>query len=172
MIDPELHSGICLFRILILSMKHYALSFETGCSAASLQPGPAVYVTSNQDANQTWASVAWQYSVMAALMMIFRGHSSTFCDLIWVRKGTKHIWDKEKLERHEDFRVKLVSNFYLFQATKALSIIFSNKVCTIPMGDFYVSVLIFLVIQLHYLVSLPEVVWGWEDRLQTSSFVR
>ncbi|KAH1186596.1 hypothetical protein KIL84_019345, partial [Mauremys mutica] len=56
-------------------------------------------------------------------------------------------------------------------ATRALCIIFSNKECTVPMDAFYVSVLIFLIIQLHYLVSLPKVVCGWEDRFQTSSFV-
>ncbi|XP_074839248.1 maestro heat-like repeat-containing protein family member 6 [Carettochelys insculpta] len=55
--------------------------------------------------------------------------------------------------------------------TRALCIIFSNKECTVPMGAFFVSVLIFLIIQLHYLVSLPEVVCGWEDKFQTSSFV-
>ncbi|EMP29767.1 hypothetical protein UY3_13137 [Chelonia mydas] len=57
------------------------------------------------------------------------------------------------------------------KATRALCIIFSNKECTVPMDAFYVSVLIFLIIQLHYLVSLPKVVCGWEDRFQTSSFV-
>ncbi|XP_025040139.2 maestro heat-like repeat-containing protein family member 6 [Pelodiscus sinensis] len=55
--------------------------------------------------------------------------------------------------------------------SRALCIIFSNKECLVPMGAFYVSVLIFLIIHLHYLVSFPEVVYGWEDRFQTSSFV-
>uniref|UniRef100_K7FRQ0 Maestro heat like repeat family member 6 n=1 Tax=Pelodiscus sinensis TaxID=13735 RepID=K7FRQ0_PELSI len=37
--------------------------------------------------------------------------------------------------------------------SRALCIIFSNKECLVPMGAFYVSVLIFLIIHLHYLLQ-------------------
>jgi len=50
--------------------------------------------------------------------------------------------------------------------------VFHNNECKVPMGAFYVPVLIFLVIQTHYLVSLPDVVYGPEDRFKASSFVR
>ncbi|XP_053161052.1 maestro heat-like repeat-containing protein family member 6 isoform X6 [Hemicordylus capensis] len=56
-------------------------------------------------------------------------------------------------------------------ATKALCIIFRDKKCKVPMNSFYVSVIIFLVIQLHYLVNFSEIEYGQEDILQNSSYI-
>ncbi|XP_077200388.1 maestro heat-like repeat-containing protein family member 6 isoform X2 [Paroedura picta] len=56
-------------------------------------------------------------------------------------------------------------------ATKALCIIFRNKNSKVPMNSFYVSVIIFLVIQLHYLVNFADVEYGIEDSLKTSGYI-
>ncbi|XP_060091063.1 maestro heat-like repeat-containing protein family member 6 [Heteronotia binoei] len=56
-------------------------------------------------------------------------------------------------------------------ATKALGIIFKNKNSKVPMNSFYVSVIIFLVIQLHYLVNFPDAEYGIEESLKTSSYI-
>ncbi|XP_016847787.2 maestro heat-like repeat-containing protein family member 6 [Anolis carolinensis] len=56
-------------------------------------------------------------------------------------------------------------------ATKALCIIFRDKKCKVPMNSFYVSVIIFLVIQLHYLVDCSDIDYGQEEILQTSSYI-
>ncbi|XP_042316718.1 maestro heat-like repeat-containing protein family member 6 isoform X2 [Sceloporus undulatus] len=55
-------------------------------------------------------------------------------------------------------------------ATKALCIIFRDKKCKVPMNSFYVSVIIFLVIQLHYL-NCSEIDYGQEDIFKTSSYI-
>ncbi|KAL7983883.1 hypothetical protein Chor_000759 [Crotalus horridus] len=56
-------------------------------------------------------------------------------------------------------------------ATKALGIIFKDKRCKVPMNSFYVSVIIFLVIQLHYLVSSLDADYGQEDILKASQYI-
>ncbi|KAJ6660905.1 hypothetical protein lerEdw1_017062 [Lerista edwardsae] len=56
-------------------------------------------------------------------------------------------------------------------ATRALCIIFRDKKCKVPMNSFYVSVIIFLVIQLHYLMNFSDTDYGQEDMLQTSSYI-
>ncbi|XP_066477445.1 maestro heat-like repeat-containing protein family member 6 [Tiliqua scincoides] len=56
-------------------------------------------------------------------------------------------------------------------ATRALCIIFRDKKCKVPMNSFYVSVIIFLVIQLHYLMNFSDKDIGQEDMLQTSSYI-
>ncbi|XP_044284886.1 maestro heat-like repeat-containing protein family member 6 [Varanus komodoensis] len=56
-------------------------------------------------------------------------------------------------------------------ATQALCIIFRDKKCKIPMNSFYVSVIIFLVIQLHYLMNCSNVECGPEDIPNTSSYI-
>ncbi|XP_062983524.1 maestro heat-like repeat-containing protein family member 6 [Elgaria multicarinata webbii] len=56
-------------------------------------------------------------------------------------------------------------------ATKALCIIFRDKKSKIPMNTFYVSVIIFLVIQLHYLMNYSDTECGQEDILKTSSYI-
>uniref|UniRef100_A0ACB8FJ57 Uncharacterized protein n=1 Tax=Sphaerodactylus townsendi TaxID=933632 RepID=A0ACB8FJ57_9SAUR len=56
-------------------------------------------------------------------------------------------------------------------ATKALCIIFRNKNSKVPMNSFYVSVIIFLVIQLNYLVNFADVEYGIEESLKISSYI-
>nr|XP_056718119.1 maestro heat-like repeat-containing protein family member 6 [Euleptes europaea] len=56
-------------------------------------------------------------------------------------------------------------------ATKAVCIIFRNKNSKVPMNSFYVSVIIFLVIQLHYLVNLADVEYGIDESVKTSSYI-
>ncbi|KAM6448749.1 maestro heat-like repeat-containing protein family member 6 isoform 1-T2 [Liasis olivaceus] len=56
-------------------------------------------------------------------------------------------------------------------ATKALCIIFKDKRCKVPMNSYYVSVIIFLVIQLHYLVNSSDVDCGQEDILKASNYI-
>ncbi|KAF7252755.1 Maestro heat-like repeat-containing protein family member 6 [Varanus komodoensis] len=46
-----------------------------------------------------------------------------------------------------------------------------DKKCKIPMNSFYVSVIIFLVIQLHYLMNCSNVECGPEDIPNTSSYI-
>lgn len=77
----------------------------------------------------------------------------------------EHIFDSPT----EDI---LIVFFNVFQATKALCIIFRNKNSKVPMNSFYVSVIIFLVIQLHYLVNFADIEYGIEEGLRTSSYIR
>ncbi|XP_063160458.1 maestro heat-like repeat-containing protein family member 6 [Candoia aspera] len=56
-------------------------------------------------------------------------------------------------------------------ATKALCIIFKDKRCKVPMNSYYVSVIIFLVIQLHYLVNSSDVDYGQDDILKASNYI-
>ncbi|CAI5771884.1 heat-like repeat-containing family member 6 [Podarcis lilfordi] len=56
-------------------------------------------------------------------------------------------------------------------ATKALCIIFRDKKCKIPMNSYYVSVIIFLVIQLHYLMNCTDSEPGQEDIIRTSNYI-
>nr|XP_020657249.1 maestro heat-like repeat-containing protein family member 6 isoform X2 [Pogona vitticeps]XP_020657250.1 maestro heat-like repeat-containing protein family member 6 isoform X2 [Pogona vitticeps] len=57
-------------------------------------------------------------------------------------------------------------------ATKALCIIFRDRKCKVPMDSFFVSVIIFLVIQLHYLVSYADIEHEEEEVFETSSYIR
>ncbi|XP_026524654.1 maestro heat-like repeat-containing protein family member 6 [Notechis scutatus] len=63
------------------------------------------------------------------------------------------------------------TSFFPLAATKALGIIFKDKRCKVPMNSFYVSVIIFLVIQLHYLVSSLDDDYGQEEILKTSHYI-
>ncbi|XP_070607683.1 maestro heat-like repeat-containing protein family member 6 [Erythrolamprus reginae] len=63
------------------------------------------------------------------------------------------------------------TSFFPLAATKALGIIFKDKRCKVPMNSFYVSVIIFLVIQLHYLVSSLEADYEQEEILKTSHYI-
>ncbi|XP_029140339.1 maestro heat-like repeat-containing protein family member 6 [Protobothrops mucrosquamatus] len=63
------------------------------------------------------------------------------------------------------------TSFFPLAATKALGIIFKDKRCKVPMNSFYVSVIIFLVIQLHYLVSSLDADYGQEDILKASHYI-
>ncbi|XP_054830338.1 maestro heat-like repeat-containing protein family member 6 [Eublepharis macularius] len=75
--------------------------------------------------------------------------------------------------QHESPSLTIKDNSSLLPlaATKALCIIFRNKKSKVPMNSFYVSVIIFLVIQLHYLVNFPDIEYGMEESLKASSYI-
>ncbi|KAH0624522.1 hypothetical protein JD844_032092 [Phrynosoma platyrhinos] len=70
-----------------------------------------------------------------------------------------------------DTKFKDNSSLLPLAATKALCIIFRDKKCKVPMNSFYVSVIIFLVIQLHYLMNCSDIDYGQEEILKTSSYI-
>ncbi|XP_061485660.1 maestro heat-like repeat-containing protein family member 6 [Rhineura floridana] len=70
-----------------------------------------------------------------------------------------------------DAKSKDNSSLLPLAATKALCIIFRDKKCKVPMNSYYVSVIIFLVIQLHYLMNCSDTEGGQEDILKTSNYI-
>ncbi|ETE71324.1 putative uncharacterized protein C8orf73, partial [Ophiophagus hannah] len=88
---------------------------------------------------------------------------SLFCD-----RHVAQIWEALG-QAKQPVRLQVLAK--LLEATKALGIIFKDKRCKVPMNSFYVSVIIFLVIQLHYLVSSLDDYYGQEEILKTTHYI-